>query len=527
MTATHAPALLTATRYEVRWTTHAGAPGVTYCATPEAADKWADTIRLNGRSSAVEVVTVEVSVAVGDYVTVRAYGREREGRVVELNRSRAVVEFVRNASGEKATRAFSVATEVQLVAKGDGRLAAEQAVAEVVEEPAAEVAPTAPVGEPVTVTLRPVGRDLHEVVRNGQAVGRVSYSAAYWWGYTTTGERVTAGMATADDAVAALLLILDRAAALDALPTDDEPLHNEGDPIEDATGEEPGAGSAVWTPADDARARELALDDEEPADGAAPGQDAAGVSDPHVPAQTAHLMGDDLLAACGSTGDRLGLYVIPSSTPERITCRRCLLLAVEVEVRRLGYASAAAYLQASGREDVRARVEVAAENPAGAPLVRVEDENACDRCRARYGSNLVGARWLCSPCDSIEGVERARRAAGCDCDAVAGPHAVHCEECSAPVDRCVCDPVLADLHPAERARVERLAARYGVAPAEVVRTARVVVADEPGPEVDDPREEPRPLEWSEVAAPRPAHVPASVPDAEVGQYLDAYPYPGA
>lgn len=48
---------------------------------------------------------------------------------------------------------------------------------------------------------------------------------------------------------------------------------------------------------------------------------------------------------------------------------------------------------------------------------------------------------------------------------------------------------------------------------------------EPDPEVDDPREQPEPVEWSEVA--RPAHVPASVPDAEVDRYLDAYPYPGA
>jgi hypothetical protein len=46
------------------------------------------------------------------------------------------------------------------------------------------------------------------------------------------------------------------------------------------------------------------------------------------------------------------------------------------------------------------------------------------------------------------------------------------------------------------------------------------------PHVDDgPREQPAPVEWSEGA--RPAHVPASVPDAEVDQYLDAYPFPGA
>lgn len=60
-------------------------------------------------------------------------------------------------------------------------------------------------------------------------------------------------------------IMRDRAAALDALPTDDEPveriaaevLHNEGDPIEDATGESLGSASGVWTPADAARVEAL------------------------------------------------------------------------------------------------------------------------------------------------------------------------------------------------------------------------------------------------------------------------------
>jgi hypothetical protein len=51
---------------------------------------------------------------------------------------------------------------------------------------------------------------------------------------------------------------------------------------------------------------------------------------------------------------------------------------------------------------------------------------------------------------------------------------------------------------------KRLAARYGVTPAEVIRLGRDVVEEtsapvEPGPEVDDPREQPEPVEWSEVA----------------------------
>jgi hypothetical protein len=31
-----------------------------------------------------------------------------------------------------------------------------------------------------------------------------------------------------------------------------------------------------------------------------------------------------------------------------------------------------------------------------------------------------------------------RQVGGCDCSAVPGPHLVHCDDCSAPVDRCVC-----------------------------------------------------------------------------------------
>lgn len=49
----------------------------------------------------------------------------------------------------------------------------------------------------------------------------------------------------------------------------------------------------------------------------------------------------------------------------------------------------------------------------------------------------------------------------------------------------------------------RLAARYGVTPSEVIRLGREVVEQyepvEPGSEVDDPREQPRPLGWDEVA----------------------------
>lgn len=73
----------------------------------------------------------------------------------------------------------------------------------VVEEPAAEetveVAEAAP-----AVEFRKVGRGLSEVVRDGVTVGRVAYESAYWWGYDLTGTRRTGGFATAREAVAAL-----------------------------------------------------------------------------------------------------------------------------------------------------------------------------------------------------------------------------------------------------------------------------------------------------------------------------------
>jgi hypothetical protein len=155
---------------------------------------------------------------------------------------------------------------------------------------------------------------------------------------------------------------------------------------------------------------------------------------------------------------------------DTITNRRDLLAAVEVQTRHLGYASAAAYLQAPGREVTRARAEVAAYAPDGPAMP------------AGVG--------------------------GCDCSAVAGPHLAHCDDCSAPADACVCD--------ARELALLRL---------DPFTVAAAFADAEPGPEVDDPREQPEPVEWSSIA--RPAHVPASVPDAEVDRYLDAYPYSGA
>jgi hypothetical protein len=74
-----------------------------------------------------------------------------------------------------------------------------------------------------------------------------------------------------------------------------------------------------------------------------------------------HLMSDALLDACGTARHGGGLHLAPSSTPERITCPRCLLYAVDEEVQRLGYRNAAHYL--NGRPELRARVEVAADAP--------------------------------------------------------------------------------------------------------------------------------------------------------------------
>jgi len=289
--------------------------------------------------------------------------------------------------------------------------------------------------EPTGITTRPVGAGLDEVALDGQAIGRTrdldagSASTALVDAYTTTGTRI--GEALTRDAAHALL-------------------------VEHA---DPAAG---MLPAEQ--------DDEEPVDDSEP-------SDPYRP-QTAHLMGDDLLAACGSLGGIEGLYVVPSSTPERITCCRCLLLAVEVEVRRLGYRNAAHYLQAPGREDVRARVEQAAQNPDGPDLPRYVDAPA-----------------VVDPAEQVAEAILDRRPALLALRPGVDPERVVAELDERPLD--------ADERALLSAGVDlardRLAARYGVTPEQVTSTAREVVEEALGSEVDDPREQPEPLEWSSHA----------------------------
>lgn len=87
----------------------------------------------------------------------------------------------------------------------------------------------------------------------------------------------------------------------------------------------------------------------------------------------AHLMSDALLDACGTAGPG-GLVLMPSTRIDDVTCPRCLLLAVEEEVRRLGYRNAAHYL--SGRPALRARVEVAAGRPDSTEPVPADADEA-------------------------------------------------------------------------------------------------------------------------------------------------------
>jgi hypothetical protein len=79
--------------------------------------------------------------------------------------------------------------------------------------------------------------------------------------------------------------------------------------------------------------------------------------------EDSHLMSDDLLDACGTAPQGRGLLLIPdtATASELITCPRCLLLAVDGDVQRLGYTSAARYL--ADRPELRERVEVAADEP--------------------------------------------------------------------------------------------------------------------------------------------------------------------
>jgi hypothetical protein len=103
-----------------------------------------------------------------------------------------------------------------------------------------------------------------------------------------------------------------------------------------------------------------------------------------------HLMSDALLDACGSAGPG-GLHLAPSTTPERITCPRCLVLAVEEEVERLGYEDADAYLRACGRSvELRERYAAAT---AEADLPPTDEDRIAVPIKARelrVGDLVVG-----------------------------------------------------------------------------------------------------------------------------------------
>jgi hypothetical protein len=182
--------------------------------------------------------------------------------------------------------------------------------------------------------------------------------------------------------------------AAPAVEVVDEPLHNEGDPIEDTTGEEPGAGSAVWTPADDARARELRVAEQE-----ASRQDAP--------------LTEQELDELGALLDR------HRHRPRRIAehaAERVEALLDEVEAR-----AEQQYADDEADREINRLAVLVAPSTAG-PLTHEHEEWQLDE-------SALGGRY--------------------------------CRACGGHVDE----------------------------------------TPEPGPEVDDPREQPAPLEWSEGAAP--------------------------
>jgi hypothetical protein len=167
---------------------------------------------------------------------------------------------------------------------------AQYAAAPVVEEPAAPI-----------VAYRKVGTALYEVVRDGQAIGRVVRTtpahvtfSARWASYSTTGERLSSGHANRDAARDALLRIVD----------------------ERAEAEVPNLPAEHWQRMDAARDARAAT----PAPVVALGHDGL-----------VHLMSEDLLDACGTAPDGR-LAVVPGTTPERITCPACRRLVTEADV---------------------------------------------------------------------------------------------------------------------------------------------------------------------------------------------------
>jgi hypothetical protein len=69
--------------------------------TEEEARQWKDRL-----GTEAHVLAVTATVAVGDAVEVRAFGRMRPGHVITLGRTKVTVRYARNAAGDQATRTF-------------------------------------------------------------------------------------------------------------------------------------------------------------------------------------------------------------------------------------------------------------------------------------------------------------------------------------------------------------------------------------------------------------------------------------
>jgi hypothetical protein len=272
-----------------------------------------------------------------------------------------------------------------IIATDEQRAETERQVAETVAASNAGIARAAraEANRAPVVMYRKVGTALYEVVRDGQAIGRVARTTpahasftARWASYSTTGERLTSGHASRDAARDALLAAVEPAPVVTVEQLVADTLHLGYRTVREYV-EAPGREVGQVTPWTldraerafarevESRARPVLVDGTPHEHGFVVGEELrvdprydlgqaldAGSERPYlgrddhgwyrfgVPGARAdqpatdglvHLMSDDLLDACGTAPDGR-LVVVPDTTPERITCPACRRLVTEADV---------------------------------------------------------------------------------------------------------------------------------------------------------------------------------------------------
>lgn len=261
------------------------------------------------------------------------------------------------------------------------------------------------------------------------------------------------------------------------------------------------------------------------------------------PVEVVHLGDEYLLDACGTAPRGVGITTAPFTTPERITCPACRPLIeqqrietveadhTEALVARCGIALAGG----GGPCQARAGHDGRGHDASGQPWSHAYVA-PCRRCGAPHPTDAdrSACPWTDQP---VVDAEEQRQA---DADTATGTDA----------DRVTISARASELRPGDLV-VDALGTRQYAAfdvdlsvpgASEVVLVWTAVADQERGlsPVLRlnarrellvsrrlTPEQQVEAAELFGDASARPAHVPASVPDAEVDRYLDAYPYPGA